>query len=306
MRACALPRPLQSRAYSAICELAISRGHLTLVTLSNLGPVLSEFSVVLSLLPRMLTGDGLSVYLAGAAFGAGRCGLGRSESKPVIKDPRRVRGGAGGGQPRTSPVPPRRGRTRTGASPPSQGRGRPPACARVWRPRASARDRRGLGAEEQASLAGVYAARAVPGRCAHRAPRGNPGHRLPWTGFQLPKEAAPRVIIRVAGRDQLLQPAGRTGRHRGGPDREPPLAQILPPYPRSARSGSAPAARSCSGGTAAAASVAAGPGSARLGTPPRPASPRACHHRRAPARTRRTWPDRPLAWPAAEGAPSRV
>ena len=47
---------------------------------------------------------------------------------------------------------------------------------------------------------------------------------------------------------------------------------------------SAPAARSCSGGTAAAASVAAGPGPARLGTPPRPASPRACHHRRAPAR----------------------
>jgi hypothetical protein len=29
---------------SAICELAIIRGHLTLVTLSNLGPVLSEFS----------------------------------------------------------------------------------------------------------------------------------------------------------------------------------------------------------------------------------------------------------------------
>ena len=75
------------RADSAICELAISQGHLTLVTLSNLGAVLNDFSVVLSLLPRMLIGDGLSVDLAGAAFGAGRCGLGRSEYKPLIKGP---------------------------------------------------------------------------------------------------------------------------------------------------------------------------------------------------------------------------
>ena len=110
---------------SAICELAISQGHLTLVTLSYLGAVLSEFSVVLSLLPRMLIGDGLSVDLAGAAFGAGRCGLGRSESKPLIKGPAPRSQRRPGGQPRTSPVPPCRGRTRTGASPPSQGRGRP-------------------------------------------------------------------------------------------------------------------------------------------------------------------------------------
>ena len=43
----------------------------------------------------MLTGDGLSVDLAGAAFGAGRCGLGRGESKSLIEDPRPACRGAG-------------------------------------------------------------------------------------------------------------------------------------------------------------------------------------------------------------------
>ena len=53
--------------------------------------------------------------------------------------------------------------------------------------------------------------RAVPGRCACRAPRGNPGHRLHWIGLQLLKEAASRVIFRVAGRDQFLQPGDGPG-----------------------------------------------------------------------------------------------
>src|SRR6266566_4468261 len=75
------------RTESAICELAMSQGHLTLVTLSNLGAVLGDCCVVLSLLPRMLTGGGLSAGLAGAAFGAGRCGPGRTESEPLVKGP---------------------------------------------------------------------------------------------------------------------------------------------------------------------------------------------------------------------------
>jgi len=122
------PIPL-TNIRASICELAISQGHLTLVTLSNLGAVLSKFSVVLSLLPRMLTGDGLSVDLAGAAFGAGRCGLAGVNPGRSSKDPRPARSGAGGGQPRTLPVPPGRARTRTGASPPSQGAVGPCPCA---------------------------------------------------------------------------------------------------------------------------------------------------------------------------------
>jgi hypothetical protein len=132
---------------------------------------LSGFSVVLSLLPRMLIGDGLSVDLAGAAFGAGRCGAGRSESKPLIKGPaprsQRRRGWPAPNV--TSSATPGPDTNRRIAS---VTRARPaPACARVRRPRASARDRRGawrwIQAAQQAGLAGVY-------RDQGRAPAGVP------------------------------------------------------------------------------------------------------------------------------------
>ena len=108
--------PAQIRAEGGVARMASPKKIREIMEAVSI-PVMAKCRIGHFAEAQILQELGVDYVIVHTAFGAGRCGLGRGESKPLIKDPRAASRGTGVAAPNvtTSTTP---GPDRTGASSP--------------------------------------------------------------------------------------------------------------------------------------------------------------------------------------------